>query len=475
MKMRSMDMSARLRAAAARQVRLCSITSIGAIVGLLLVDAARPTARAAEAPPARVVALRFGRLLDGTGKSLTNAVVIVENDKIRSVGDASTPLPAGAPVIDLPQLTAIPGLIDAHTHMTYYWDQKPDSKPWDQLFARMPAVTVFLASDNARKTLEAGVTTVRDLGTFDYMDIAMRDLINRGAMLGPRMLVAGYGLQISDEPIKPGHSSPPGGRADGVPEVMRVVRQQIGAGVDWVKVYGSSGSGDDVTGFQSFSYEELKAAVETAHRWNKRIAIHTYGPDGARDAVRAGADSVEHATDMDDATIAEMVRRRIFYVPTIDHNRYYADNAKMFGYTAEAVNKLRAFVPRNLATARRAHRAGVRLVMGSDAVMTMFGQNTRELEWFVEAGMTPAQALASATTTAASLLGMEKTLGTIAPGFYADIAAVEGDPLTDIRAVTRGVRWVMRSGRVVVNRPAASPASAPVLAPAPAPAAPAIR
>lgn len=469
MRSRLMDVSAGVSRASARTRRSFSGIGVGAVVGLLGAGLGTTAVQAAEAPPPRIVALRFGRLLDGSGKSLNNAVVIVENDKIRTVGDASTPMPPGAPVIDLPQLTAIPGLIDAHTHMTYFWDQKPDTKPWEQLFARMPAITVFLASDNARKTLETGVTTVRDLGTFDYMDIAMRDLINRGAMLGPRMLVAGYGLQISDEPIKPGHTAPPGGRADGVPEVMRVVRQQLGAGVDWIKVYGSSGSGDDVTGFQSFSYEELKAAVETAHRWNKRIAIHTYGPDGARDAVRAGADSVEHATDMDDATIAEMARRRIFYVPTIDHNRYYADNAKQFGYTVEAVNKLRAFVPRNLATARRALRAGVRIVMGSDAVMTMFGQNTRELEWFVEAGMTPAQALASATTTAAALLGMEKTLGSIAPGFYADIAAVEGDPLTDIHAVTRGVRWVMRSGRVVVNRPLSAPAPAPV------PAAPAYR
>ncbi len=412
------------------------------------------------APP-RLLALRFGRLIDGKGKVQKNAVIVVENDRIKSVGDATTQIPEGAQVHDLSAYTAIPGLIDVHTHLTYYWDQRPDTKPWDQLFLRMPAMTVFLAQSNARKTLETGVTTARDLGSTDYMDIAMRDLINRGAMLGPRMLVAGYGLQATDEPPKPGHISPANGRADGVPEVLRVVRQQIAAGVDWIKVYGSSGSGDDVSGYQTFGFDELKAAVDTAHQHNKRIAVHSYGAAGARDAVRAGADSIEHPTDLDDATLAEMVRRRTFYVPTIDHNRYYADNAKAFGYTAEAVSKLRAFMTRNLETARRAHRAGVRIAMGSDAVMTMFGENTRELGWFVQAGMTPAQALATATTTAAELLGMENRLGALLPGYYADIVALEGDPLADISAVINGVRWVMRSGYVVVNRINSATAAAP--------------
>lgn len=460
MKMQMNLKSARCRDKAARGTQRALAL---AMTGLALLGIGwLPKNVAATSAPVRVSVLHFGRVIDGTGKVLKNATILVENDQIRSIGDASMRVPEGAQVYDLTPYTAIPGLIDAHTHITYYWDQKPGTKPWDQLFARMPAVTVFLSHHNARKTLETGVTTARDLGSFDYMDVAVRDLINRGAMLGPRLFVAGYGLQVSDEPIKPGHNAPPGGRADGVPEVLRVVRQQLGAGADWIKMYGSSGSADDVTGFQTFTFEEMKAAADAAHRFNKRIAIHSYGPSGARDAVRAGADSVEHPIDLDDETIAEMVRRRTFYVPTIDHNRYYADNAQQFGYTAEAVAKLRAFVVKNLETTRRAHRAGVRIAMGSDAVMTMFGENTRELEWFVQAGMTPAQALATATTNGAALLGMEKSLGALAPGYYADIVAVEGDPLTDIRAVTNGVRWVMRSGQVVVNRlPPARPPAAP--------------
>jgi imidazolonepropionase-like amidohydrolase len=396
--------------------------------------------------------IRFGKLVTGPGPVLENAVVVVKDDRILSVGSGDVASPPGAEMIDLSRYTGIPGLIDAHTHMTYYWDQAKGTRPWAQAEGRMTAVTVFLAQENAKKTLETGVTTVRDLGSSDYADIALRDLINRGAMIGPRMFVAGYGLHITPEQAKPGFVTPRPGQADGVPEVLRAVRRQVAAGADVVKMFGSTGSDQDVTGFQTFTYDEMKAAVDAAHALGKKIAIHSYGPDGARDAVRAGADSVEHATDMDDQTIALMARRKTFYVPTIDHNRYYAEYRDQFGYGPEVVKRLDDYRERNLETARRAHRAGVRFAMGSDAVLTMFGQNTRELRWFVKAGMTPAQALATATTNGAALLGMEKSLGAVAPGYYADIVAVEGDPLADVDIVVDRVRWVMKGGAVVFNK-----------------------
>jgi imidazolonepropionase-like amidohydrolase len=217
-------------------------------------------------------------------------------------------------------------------------------------------------------------------------------------------------------------------------------------------MYSSTGSGRDVTGFETFTFEEMKAAVDAAHALGKRIAIHSYGPDGARDAVRAGTDSLEHAAGMDDATIAEMVRRKTFYVPTIDHNRYYADNYKKLNYPAEAVADLNAFIERNLETARKAFRAGVRFAMGSDAVYTMFGENTRELQWFVKAGMTPEQALRTATTNGADLLDRKDSLGALHPGYFADVVAVEGNPLEDIGVVLHKIRWVMKAGEVVVDR-----------------------
>jgi imidazolonepropionase-like amidohydrolase len=192
--------------------------------------------------------------------------------------------------------------------------------------------------------------------------------------------------------------------------------------------------------------------VDAAHSAGKRIAIHSYGPDGARDAVRAGADSVEHAVDLDSATIEAMVRQKTFYVPTIDHNRYYADNFRLLRYPPAAVGKLNEFIQRNLETAKAAFRAGVKFAMGSDAVYTMFGENTHELAWFVKAGMSPEQALRAATAGGAELLQKEDSLGRLQPGYYADMVAVEGDPLADIQVAIEKVRWVMKAGEVVVDR-----------------------
>ncbi len=408
---------------------------------------------AQERPSAKTVkAVRFGKLWDAKGRLWTNAIVIVEGDRIRNVTSDASAIPAGAAVIDLSKYTGLPGLIDVHTHMTIYTDETPGEPMLKQLTNNPPAVEVFLARKGAMRTLEAGVTTVRDLGADQYMDIAMRDLINRGEMIGPRMLVCGYGLNITNTAYKPGMNPPAGGIADGVPEVLKAVRQQIAAGADVIKMYASTGTDDDVTGFETYSYEEIKAAVEMSHQFGKKIAIHSYGPDGARDAVRAGTDSLEHATDMDDATIQEMVKRGTFYVPTIDHNRYYIDNGGRIGYAPGYKEKLQAFIPRNLETARKAFKAGVKFAMGSDAIYTMFGQNTRELGWFVKAGMTPEQALRTATTNAAELLGKEKEVGAVVPGYFADMVAVEGDPLSDINVVLNNVKWVMKGGSMVADK-----------------------
>ena len=378
---------------------------------------------------------RFGQVWDGE-RVLTDAVILIDGGRIISVGASD------GDAIDMTRYTAVPGLIDVHTHMTFVLASTIGLLSQ----AGRSAATVYLSQDAAKKTLETGVTTVRNLNAQDYQDIAMRDLINAGLMVGPRMFVSGYGLHITR-----GSNADPG-TADGPAEVMKAVRRQVAAGVDVIKLFGSTGSGQDVTGFQTFTYEEMKAAVDTAHALGKKIAVHTYGPTGARDAVRAGADSVEHATDMDDDTIQEMARKKIFYVPTIDHNRYYVDNATLLGIPSNATEALNDFIARNLETTRKALKAGVRFAMGSDAVRTMFGENTRELGWFVKAGMTPEQALKTATVNGAALLGMEDKLGYLKPGYFADIAAVEGDPLNDINAVIYKVRWVMKAGVVVVDK-----------------------
>jgi len=394
-------------------------------------------------------AVKFGKLVDGTGRVLTNAVVIVEDDRVQSVASGSASIPGGAEFVDLSQYTGVPGLIDAHTHIFWYWDgvTPPRYEP-----PRHPAVAVILAQENGMKALEAGVTTVRNLNAPDGDDLAMRDLINMGKTIGPRMFVSGLGIRItrSTTPFPP-----IGIMADGVDAVMHAVRQVIASGADWVKMYGSTGGFDDVTAFQTFTYEEIKAAVDTTHMLGKKIAIHCYGPECARDAVRAGVDSLEHATDMDDQTIAEMVRKRIYYVPTIDHNQYYVENAdNVYHFAPGAKERLLDYIQRNFETAKKAFRAGALMVVGSDAVYNAWGLNMRELNWFVKIGMTPAQALKAATTTPAAMLGMQSSLGVVAPGFYADIVAVEGDPLADITAVSNrdNIRWVMKAGRVVVDK-----------------------
>ena len=406
--------------------------------------------------PTAVKAVRFGKLWDAKGKVWTNAIVIVDGDKIRSVTTDASTIPAQTEVIDLSKYTGLPGLIDVHTHMTMYAEEIPGKPMLHQIENVNPGFNVFLARKGALRVLEAGVTTVRDLGGDQYMDIAMRDLINAGEMIGPRMFVSGYALYATQLPYKREGAFPGGVFADGVAEVLRAARQQVAAGADLVKLYASTGTDDDVSGFQTYTYEEIKAAADIAHQFGKKLAVHSYGPDGARDAVRAGADSIEHSTRMDDATIQEMVKRGTFYVPTIDHNRYYIENGDKIGYVPGYKERLQAFIPRNLETARKAFKAGVKIAMGSDAIYTMYGQNTRELGWFVKAGMTPEQALRTATTSAAELLGKESELGVVAPGYVADLVAVEGDPLTDVNVTINNVRWVMKSGSVVADKTSAT-------------------
>jgi imidazolonepropionase-like amidohydrolase len=384
-----------------------------------------------------LVALLVGKLVDASGHVTPNAVIVVDGDRIVSVGTAAPP--ANAAVIDLRRYTVMPGLIDAHTHMTYYWDRTPGTKPLGQ--PRRPAgVTAVLAGENAKRTLETGVTTVRDLSAANEIDLAMRDLINIGRMVGPRMFVAGQGL------------SAPRDHTTQNPDLFREQAEaRLAAGADWVKIFGSRGSFQSVETTQTVTFEEMKAAVDAAHAKGHKVAIHSYGASGVKDAVRAGADSVEHGIEIDDDTFAEMVRRGTVWVPTIDHNRYYVDAKNEYGFADDTIPPLQAYIEKNLEATRRAVKAGVKIAMGSDAVYSMFGQNTRELGWLVKAGMTPAQALASATTIPAALLGHAQDLGIVAPGAYADLVAVEGDPLADVNVLIANVRWVMKGGAVVVD------------------------
>jgi imidazolonepropionase-like amidohydrolase len=391
----------------------------------------------ASAPPA-VKALRFGQVWDGS-RLLAKAVVVVDGTRIVSVGTGDRAVPAGAETIDLTRFTALPGLIDLHTHMTYFWDGAPGTRPRGQA-GRTPEETVRLAQANGQRTLETGVTTVRDLGASRGTDLSMRDLINAGQMFGPRMFVAGQGISAGR------------GATPDAASMRQTTDARLGTPADWVKVYASRGSFESVDTTQTIGFDALKAIVDTAHAKGRKVAIHSYGASGAKDAVLAGADSVEHGIDLDDETLREMAKRGTVWVPTVDHNRYYVDAKDEYGFAPETIAPLLAYIEKNLESTRRAVKAGVKLGMGSDAVYSMFGQNTRELGWFVKAGMTPAQAVGSATTIGAELLGVKDRLGRLAPGYLADVVAVEGNPLEKIDVLFTGVRWVMKDGAVVVDK-----------------------
>jgi len=420
----------------ARHVRVVEIAAIALTVACARTPAANPSVAAGP-----VTALRFRMLVGGDGSVVNDAVVVVAGDRIVSVGSGDRAVPAGAAVTDLRRYAAIPGMVDVHTHMTYYWDHAPGSRPFGRgNTVRTPPELATVAMENARLTLETGVTTVRDLGAGRYVDILMRDRINRGEAVGPRMFVAGSGLsRRQSNPLT-------------LPQIDSFVKAQVDSAADVIKMYGSTGTGADTSTTQTFTYDEMTAAVDAAHKYGRRIAIHSYGAPGGRDAVRAGANTLEHAIDLDDATLAQMARQGTVYVPTIDHNRYYADFRADYGYTDDQARGLDQYRAKNVETARRAIRAGVKLAMGSDAVHMMFGQNTRELGFFVRAGMTPLQALAAATITGAEVLGMTDRIGRVAPGYFADIVAVEGDPRGDVNVTINGVKWVMKGGKVVVDK-----------------------
>lgn len=400
------------------------------------------SASAAEAS----TALRFNKMVDGSGKSVSDAVIVVDGDKIVSVGSGPGAVPAGVTVIDLSKYTAIPGMIDLHTHLPQVWDEAPGTNPYRQA-PRTQAETVFLAQASMLRTLEAGVTTARDLSVgnaqLEGVDIAERNLINKGYLVGPRMFVATRGLGATPRAY---------GGVSGPSEMMKAVRENIAAGADQIKLYASTGGSQNLSGYQTLTYEEIKAAVDIAHAMDKKVVLHSYGPAGAKAGARAGVDDIEHALDMDDETLAMMKAKGIVYVPTIDHNRFYEDNEERFEFRKGIGPEYEAFIAKNIEMTRRAFKAGVKIGMGSDALYSMHGQNTRELGALVKAGLTPGQALASATTVPAALLGKEKELGSIAPGYFADIVALEGDPLADVNVTIYKVRWVMKAGAVVVDK-----------------------
>ena len=423
------------------------------VVGLLFccVNFCWAQGQGAPAPVSKTVAIRAGHLLDvKTGKTLSNQTIVIQGEKIVSVG-ADSQVPAGATVVDLSNATVLPGLIDAHTHITMTTNFGPST-----LGISIPREALYGAR-NARVTLDAGFTTIRNVGASGFADVALRDAINAGDVPGPRMLVSGPALGITgghcDENFLPFEWHIQGeGVADGIEAVQHKTREVIKYGADVIKICASGGvlsHGDNPQASQ-FTLEEMKAIVADAHRLGRKVAAHAHGAQSILWAAEAGVDSIEHGSYIDDAAIAEMKKDGTYLVPTLYLMDWFFENAEKIGTPPDLIAKGRAVMPAARKNVAHAFAAGVKVGFGTDAAVYPHGLNAREFAVYVKLGMTPLQAIQTATVNDADLLGWSDKVGTIEPGKWADIVAVDGDPLADVTTLER-VKFVMKGGEVVKN------------------------
>jgi imidazolonepropionase-like amidohydrolase len=428
-----------------------SVASVRILWSVLLLFAVCGSISAQPAATRTVV--RAGKLLDvKSGKMQANQVVVIEGDKITSVGPALEfkASPADT-IVDLSNATVLPGLIDAHTHLTF----NPHFG-YDTLAISVPR-EALTGAHNARLTLEAGFTTVRNVGARGYSDVALRDAINAGDVPGPRMLVSGPALSITgghcDNDLLPyEYHATSDGAADGVEQVQHKTREIIKYGADLIKVCATGGvlsKGDDPYALQ-YTLEEMKAIVADAHRLGRKVAAHAHGAQGVIWASEAGVDSVEHGHLMNDAAIATLKKNGTYLVPTlylVDWQREHAAQANLPEY---AKRKMEMVSEVGKSNAKKAFEAGVKIGLGTDAAVYPHGLNANELSVYVSLGMSPLQAIQTATINDADLLGWSDKIGTLDPGKWADLIAVDGAPLQDITALQH-VKFVMKGGQVAKN------------------------
>jgi imidazolonepropionase-like amidohydrolase len=407
--------------------------------------------------PKRIV-LRAARLFDGTSDSIIrDGSVVVQGNRILAAGPSAT-IPADAQVIDLGDVTLLPGLIDAHVHLTeengenYYLQRFQD-------LMRQPAEQAILATTFARKTIDAGFTTVRNVGASDYIDVGLRNAINNGWTVGPRMLVAVHAISATgghgdSDPVPPSKGIPSLGPINGVcngpAECRAAVRYQIKYGADVIKFMPSGGvlSLSDPVDAPELSQDEMNAIVEEAHHWGRKVAAHCHGDAAAKMAVMAGVDSIEHGSFIKPDTLAMMHDKGIYLVPTLLAGDWLS--GRLDSFPPAIATKARAAVAARSEMFRNALKLGVKIAFGTDAAVYPHGMNAKEFELMTGLGMSPAAALHSATTVAASLLGVDDR-GTLAAGKLADIIAVPGNPLDDIKVMER-VAFVMKDGVVVKGK-----------------------
>lgn len=421
--------------------------------GLVFAAAMSCLVTLATAQNTQHVVVHASQLLDvKTGKLVLDQTLVIEGGKIVSVGPAAkAKIPADAVRIELPNGTVLPGLIDAHTHLTM------DPRfGYEQLAISVPRQSL-IGARNARLTLLAGFTTVRNVGADGFSDVALRDAINTGDVPGPRMLVSGPALGITgghcDNNMLPFEYHAVGdGVADGIAAVQHKVRENIKYGADLIKVCATGGVlslGDNPQASQ-YTLEEMKALVADAHRLGRKVAAHAHGAEGIRWAAEAGVDSIEHGSYIDDPGITAMKEHGTYLVPTLYLGDWIIDNAGMTRLPLPLLAKAREVIPAARKNIAHAFASGVKVAFGTDAAVYPHGLNAHEFAVMVRLGLTPLQAIQAATVNAADLLGWSGKVGSLEPGAWADVVAVDGDPLKDVTTLER-VKFVMKGGEVVKN------------------------
>ena len=423
----------------------------GAVMILAVASLASATIGQQATPAGRRVAIRAAHLVDpASGQRTDDVVVLVDGDRVAQVG-SRLPIPAGADTIDLGPTTLLPGLIDVHTHLS---SQSEDY--YADTFRRSPIDAAVRAPIYARRTLEAGFTTVRDVGAAEFIDVALRNAINDGSVAGPRMAVATLALSATG-----GHGDLNGfspylrfegfsGIADGADELRKKVRENVKRGADWIKVLAGAGvlSEEESAGAPQYSQDELNAVVTEAAMWGRKVAAHAHGAEAIARAARAGVASVEHGGLVDEEGVRLMKEHGTFLVPDIITDVYILEHGGELKLPPKIIDKERSIRGQQDANWSRAIKAGVKLAFGTDAGVYPHGQNARQFALLVKhLGMSPIDAIRMATTNAADLMAWSDRVGRLAPGRYADLIAVAGDPLADVSELER-VRWVMKGGVV---------------------------
>jgi imidazolonepropionase-like amidohydrolase len=439
-----------LQANATRKIKKLGMAI--AVTLVLLAGGVIPS-QAQEQKPKRTV-IRAGHVLDvRTGALRTNQAIVITGDKITQIVPSAEVAAGGDDItIDLPDATLLPGLIDMHTHLTFDLNSLGYSG-----LGISTAREALHGARNAKRTLEAGFTTVRNLGAFDYSDIALRDAINDGDVVGPRIVASGPALGITgghcdENLLPPAFHFQGGGVADGVEAAQHKVREVIKYGADVIKICATGGvlsKGDDPNASQ-FTLEEMKAIVADAHRLGRKVAAHAHGAEGVRWASEAGVDSIEHGHFMDDAAIATMKKNGTYLVPTLFLTEYMQQHLKDSGvpeFSRQKMIEVAAAAPVNV---KKAFAAGVKVAFGTDAAVYPHGLNAGEFHVYVKLGMMPLAAIQTATVNASDLLGSKFNVGTLEPGKFADVIAVDGDPTKDV-TILEHVKFVMKGGAVYKN------------------------